>query len=137
MREPDGERHLLWDLPSTKKYQDPGTPLLRTLASGHAVLWTREGNCGCTAAGQVQKAIGHSSIIRSENRENKTSLPLRRRLLRDSIALLADDGSRFLTRRETPTEPPNYYVRTADGKKEALTDFKDPTPQCAPSRKNW
>jgi dipeptidyl aminopeptidase/acylaminoacyl peptidase len=42
---------------------------------------------------------------------------------------LDDDGSRFLTRRETPTEPPNLYVRTADGKKTALTDFKDPTPQ--------
>jgi dipeptidyl aminopeptidase/acylaminoacyl peptidase len=34
-----------------------------------------------------------------------------------------------LTRRETPTEPPNLYIRTAAGKKEALTQFTDPTPQ--------
>jgi dipeptidyl aminopeptidase/acylaminoacyl peptidase len=42
---------------------------------------------------------------------------------------LAKDGSRFITRRETTTEPPNLLMRTAVGEKTALTNFTDPTPQ--------
>src|SRR5262249_45837557 len=45
------------------------------------------------------------------------------------IALVAEDGSRFLTRRETPTEPLNYYLRSAgQPEAKALTQFPDPAP---------
>ncbi len=44
--------------------------------------------------------------------------------------MLAPDGSRVLTRFETPTDPPNYFTRALpDGKKGRLTDFADPAPQ--------
>ena len=42
--------------------------------------------------------------------------------------LLDAKGDKFLTRRESPTEPPNYYVRTASGAMTALTKFPDPQP---------
>jgi dipeptidyl aminopeptidase/acylaminoacyl peptidase len=43
-------------------------------------------------------------------------------------AVLDDQGTRYITRRESPTEPPNFYLH--DGASEvALTDFKDSTPQ--------
>ena len=46
------------------------------------------------------------------------------------VALLAADGSRFITRYETQTTPPNYFIRTAGSdSKQALTNFPDPTPQ--------
>ena len=39
-------------------------------------------------------------------------------------------------RRETPTEPPNYFVRdTRSGRTVALTDFADPAPQMRGIRK--
>ncbi len=45
-------------------------------------------------------------------------------------ALLADDGSKFITRLETPADPPNYFLRTAGSAyKVALTHFPDPAPQ--------
>jgi dipeptidyl aminopeptidase/acylaminoacyl peptidase len=44
------------------------------------------------------------------------------------IALLSEDGTQFLTSRESPAEPPNYFARTRDGAR-ALTKFPDPTPQ--------
>src|SRR5262249_42444982 len=44
-------------------------------------------------------------------------------------ALLADDGSRFLTHHETALEPPNYFVVTASGERKALTHAVDPAPQ--------
>jgi dipeptidyl aminopeptidase/acylaminoacyl peptidase len=45
------------------------------------------------------------------------------------VGLLADDGSKLLVRRESETEVPNYYIRTADGKLTAVTRFQDPAPQ--------
>jgi dipeptidyl aminopeptidase/acylaminoacyl peptidase len=48
------------------------------------------------------------------------------------VALASADGSRFITRRESPTDPPNYFLRTAgaaDNARTALTDFPDPAPQ--------
>src|SRR5262249_32137116 len=46
------------------------------------------------------------------------------------VTALNEDGSRFITRYETLTEPPNYYIRTAGQEtKQALTKFTDPSPQ--------
>jgi len=45
-------------------------------------------------------------------------------------ALLSDNGKRLLTRWETRTDYPNYFVRDlAAGTKTPLTQFKDPAPQ--------
>ena len=43
--------------------------------------------------------------------------------------------SRFVTRRESPTEAPNYYLRTASGQKTAITSYTDPPPQLRRIRK--
>jgi dipeptidyl aminopeptidase/acylaminoacyl peptidase len=46
------------------------------------------------------------------------------------VALLDDGGRRLITRRESPQEPPNYFVRTLEtGKLEPLTEFLHPHPQ--------
>jgi dipeptidyl aminopeptidase/acylaminoacyl peptidase len=45
------------------------------------------------------------------------------------VGLLKADGSQFLTRRETATQPPNFYVRAAGSSEaRALTSFTDPVP---------
>ena len=47
----------------------------------------------------------------------------------DNAALLSADGSRFMTRREAPADPPNYLIRTASGDSpQMLTTFTDPAP---------
>jgi dipeptidyl aminopeptidase/acylaminoacyl peptidase len=52
------------------------------------------------------------------------------------VAVAADDGSWFITRYETPNDPPNYFVRTAgSAEKRALTSFPDPVPQLRNIRK--
>jgi dipeptidyl aminopeptidase/acylaminoacyl peptidase len=43
-------------------------------------------------------------------------------------AILDHKGDKFLTRRESPTEPPNYFVRTPSGTMTAMTKFPDPQP---------
>jgi dipeptidyl aminopeptidase/acylaminoacyl peptidase len=47
------------------------------------------------------------------------------------VALLSDDAARFITRFETPDDPPNLFIRelARPGTKMALTRFPDPAPQ--------
>ena len=46
------------------------------------------------------------------------------------VAPLDDNMNRFLTRYESPTEPPNYYARNRDtASKRSVTVFTDPQPQ--------
>ena len=47
------------------------------------------------------------------------------------MALLSPDARAFVTRRESPTEAPNYFIRNSDPATQtrALTQFPDPTPQ--------
>src|SRR5262249_46309832 len=41
-----------------------------------------------------------------------------------------EDGERFITNRESPREPPNYFVRArGNSSKQPLTHYKDPAPQ--------
>jgi dipeptidyl aminopeptidase/acylaminoacyl peptidase len=48
------------------------------------------------------------------------------------VALADEAGARLITRRESKTDVPNYFVRTLDGSApKALTAFKDPAPQFA------
>jgi dipeptidyl aminopeptidase/acylaminoacyl peptidase len=42
--------------------------------------------------------------------------------------VLDDQGSRFITRRESPAQPPNFYLHSGTSEI-ALTAFKDPAPQ--------
>ena len=52
------------------------------------------------------------------------------------VALLDDRAGRLVTRRESTSEPPNYYVRETRGNRlRALTAFPDPAPQLAGVKK--
>jgi dipeptidyl aminopeptidase/acylaminoacyl peptidase len=54
------------------------------------------------------------------------------------VAPLDDDAKTMLTVFETPSDPPNYYVRDlAAGTKRAITQFKNPAPQFAGVEKQF
>ena len=50
------------------------------------------------------------------------------------VAVLDDTGSQLLTRRESPTEPPNYFIRSGSTLT-PLTHFSNPAPQAAGVKK--
>jgi dipeptidyl aminopeptidase/acylaminoacyl peptidase len=122
---------LVWSRSAQDRYGDPGTPVMRTLPDGGQVLWQH----------------GNDIYLRSEGASAKGDLPFLDRFdlttlkserifqsagqaYESPVALIADDGSKFITRFETPDEPPNIFVRTAaSAEKKALTAFPDPAPQ--------
>jgi dipeptidyl aminopeptidase/acylaminoacyl peptidase len=125
------EPRLIWDLSIHDRYNAPGEPVTRTLSSGHQVIRQHGNSIFLIGQGASPKGdrpfldqfdLGEfkgTRLFQCEDHDYETVLEP-----------LADDGSRILTRHESPTEPPNYFLRSlSDKTKTALTSFRDPTPQ--------
>jgi dipeptidyl aminopeptidase/acylaminoacyl peptidase len=123
---------LLWSLSAQDRYRDPGTPVMRLLPSGHAAI--RMHGDSIYLEGDGASPEGDRPFLDRYNVKTSATERLFRSEAKgyeDFVALLADDGSKIVTQRESPAEPPNYYVRTLKPSPSvaALTEFKDPVPQ--------
>jgi dipeptidyl aminopeptidase/acylaminoacyl peptidase len=122
---------IVWNRSSQDRYGDPGTPVMKRLSNGQAVM--HQSGDTIFLSGQGSSPKGDRPFL---DRFNLTTLKSERLFQCDDssyesfVAMLADDGSKFITRYETQSTPPNYFVRAAGGgDKQALTNFPDPTPQ--------
>ncbi|MFQ5817845.1 MAG: S9 family peptidase [Terriglobia bacterium] len=128
---------LLWDRSLQDRYADPGNPIFRTLPAGHRAI-LQDGDAIYLAGRGASPEGDRPFLDRFNLRTRKTQ-----RLFRCDdksyeyvIDLVSDDGARFLTRYESPSEPPNYFLRRAgDTARTALTAFPDPLPQLRGIRK--
>jgi dipeptidyl aminopeptidase/acylaminoacyl peptidase len=122
---------VIWDRSMQDRYNDPGIPVMKQLAGGFPVMIQSGDNIllrgnGATPGGDRPfldrfniTTLKSERLFRSDDKSYETI-----------AAVLADDGSSFVTRYESSTDPPNYYVRSAGGtEKRALTHFADPTPE--------
>jgi dipeptidyl aminopeptidase/acylaminoacyl peptidase len=113
------------------RYGDPGQPAMKPLPTGGWVIHQQGDSIFLTGPGATPK--GDRPFLRRLNlRTGETEEIFRAG--EDGYepveALLAGDGSKFLTSFETPTTPPNFYVRTRGSEeRKALTNFTDPAPQ--------
>ncbi len=131
LKQPGAEPKLIWERSARDRYRDPGGPLMKTLPNGHRVMWQSGNSIFLAGAGASPK--GEFPFL---DRFDLQSLKAERLFqsadgsFEEVVAMASDDGSRFITRHESPTEPPNYFLRTANSKDaQALTRFPDPTPQ--------
>mgnify|MGYP006195710809 CR=1 FL=1 len=120
----------LWSLSAEDRYADPGTPMTRASAYGTVI---QHGEFIYTAGDGASPQGDRPFLARVHLRTGAAE-----RLYQTDassyepvVALLSPDGSSFVTRRETPTEPPNYFVRrlVVGEAPRALTSFPDPAPQ--------
>ncbi len=123
-----GDARKLWDRKQQDAYGNPGSPVMHpgkgtVLQTGDTIYLT--GN-GASREGDRPfldrlnlKTFATERLFRSDDKSYETV-----------VGLLTDDAKRLMTRYETRTEPPNYYVRDlTDGSRQAVTAFKDPHPQ--------
>jgi dipeptidyl aminopeptidase/acylaminoacyl peptidase len=131
INQPGQQPKLIWERSIRERYKDPGTPVLRTLPNGKRVLHQQGNVVFLTGAGASQK--GEFPFLDSFDLQTGKTQRIFQCLdksYESVVALLSDDGTRFVTRFETPADPPNYFVRTAaSNEKRALTSFVDPAPQ--------
>jgi dipeptidyl aminopeptidase/acylaminoacyl peptidase len=131
LEKPTTPPKLLWGRNQQDRYNDPGSMVTRTLGTQRVVVQNGD-SIYLTGAGSSPE--GDRPFL---DRFNLQTLKSERIFRSDAnsfesfTALLSDDAKQFLTRRESPTEAPNYFVRTADAgaQPRALTQFPDTTPQ--------
>jgi len=128
---PEAAPRLVWEMSINERYKNPGTPSTRRLPSGHFAVRQHGEHIFLAGAGATPE--GDRPFL---DRFSTSTLQAER-LFRSGekgyeavSAILSDDGSKFLTRYESPTEPPNFYLRTAGSDaRQAFTSYSDPHPQ--------
>jgi dipeptidyl aminopeptidase/acylaminoacyl peptidase len=125
----------LWKRRTEDRYGDPGNPVLKTVAAGQRVAVHHHGKIFLHGAGATPK--GDRPFLRTYDLATGAMEEVFRSAedcYEDFVALIQEDGSRILTRKESPAEPPNYYVRSK-GAVRAITAFRDPAPRLREIRK--
>lgn len=127
----DIDHRVIWDLSVNDRYNNPGSPMTRRLASGRSVVRITEGSI--LLSGQGATPQGDRPFVDRMNLSDGTKTRLWRcegENLESVVDTLGDDGSTFITTYQSPTEVPNYYVRDlGKGTRRALTEFTDPVPE--------
>lgn len=130
-----GGSRLFYDRSSEDRYGAPGAFVTVPGPLGTNVLLTTRDGKFAYLAGDGASAEGDRPFLdRIELATGKTT-----RLWRSQapyyeyvVTVLDPDARRVITRRESVTEAPNYFLRDVrSGRTTALTEFKDPAPQFA------
>lgn len=126
------------DRSSEDRYTDPGRPATRATPQGTRVLLT-DAQGGLFMVGQGASAEGDRPFVRRWNPATGETVELWRssgEAYESPVAVL-DANGRILTQRETPTEPPNMWIRETMRRMapRQVTRFAHPYPQFASIQK--
>jgi dipeptidyl aminopeptidase/acylaminoacyl peptidase len=133
-----GEAKLISDLNVNDRYNAIGNPVTKQLPNGNNVV--RQNGDEIFLTGQGASPDGDRPFLRKLNLKTMQTQEIFRSVgdeYESVVAVLDNDGMNFLTRKESPTEPPNIYLHQycPPGRictmmaYRPITDFKDPAPQ--------
>lgn len=127
------EPRRLFDRSSEDRYGDPGRVVVDPTPLGPVVLEAGDGSI--YLGGQGASAEGDRPFLDRMDLAAGTTLRLWRSeapVYEELVALLDAEAARFITRRESVDDSPNYFLRERGaGPGVALTAFPDPAPQFA------
>jgi dipeptidyl aminopeptidase/acylaminoacyl peptidase len=120
---------LLDSRSSQDRYRDPGDPVPLALPDGRQIVrtegdWVLLEGAGATPEGE-RPFLDRMNLRTLEKQRLFQCGP---DAYETVVAVLSTGGSRLLTRRETPAQPPNYFLREGNELR-ALTHFQDPAPR--------
>ena len=139
LSQPNDAPKVIVDRSSRDRYGDPGRMLTKADSTGYPVV--QQSGDWVWLAGQGATPEGNLPFL---DRKNLKTLETERLwrctpgTLESVITVLKsppnttlpNTNPQFITRRESPSEPANYFLRDFESNNEtALTNFKDPTPQ--------
>ena len=135
--DPNEASKKIFDLSTQDRYNDPGDPVYTTTPAGERILLQDKdaiylSGSGASPKGDMPfldrvdlKTMGKKRLFQSSEGSYETF-----------VDFVGKSRNQIITRYESGTEPPNYYLFSLRRKKrDALTDFKDPTPQLAGVKK--
>jgi dipeptidyl aminopeptidase/acylaminoacyl peptidase len=128
LSDPAAEPTVVFDRSIQDRYNDPGTPLTKRMPNGRVALWVVNDTLFLSGNGATPK--GDRPFLDRFHISTKKS----ERLFQCGEGVyefvtspLTDDGTKLLVRRESPTDPGNYFLR-ANGMETPITTFVDPAP---------
>jgi dipeptidyl aminopeptidase/acylaminoacyl peptidase len=110
---PGAEARVVFSRNERDAYHDPGTPVSKITPDGRQI--TLQSGDEIYLSGQGSSPAGDEPFLDRYNLATGKS----ERLFQSSsgfesiVAVLDDKGTRLLTRRESPADPPNYFIRTS------------------------
>jgi dipeptidyl aminopeptidase/acylaminoacyl peptidase len=130
---PVAEPVLIFDLSTEDRYNDPGTPDMRRSQHGTWVLNTIGGGNSLLMTGIGSTPEGNRPFLSEYNLDTGSTEEIWRSespYYEQIFALLDQEGTRLITRRESTNIQPNFFIRnTETGEIEQITHFDHPTPQ--------
>ena len=121
--------HVLFDRSVHDRYRDPGMPLYTRLANGQHAVKVDRGRILLSGKGASPKG-DRPFLDQCRLQDGHTT-----RLFRSPVGayaqvvgLVQDDPTRWIVRKETPSEPPNYHLWQGDHRT-AFTSFPHPHPK--------
>ena len=134
-----GAPELLFDRSAEDRYNAPGSPVMQRNARGMQVVRLADGGNAFYLFGEGASPEGDRPFVDRFDLTEKKATRLWRsegQQYETPVQLLDDEARRVLTRRETPNEPPNFYLRNlTDQSTRALTNFPHPIPQLTTAKK--
>ena len=133
---PGATPRMLYDRSAEDAYSDPGSPVMTMSPQGTMVAQLSADGSAFFMTGEGESPAGAQPFVDRVDIATAKATRLWRsqgEQYEEPIALLDARGSRILTRRQTTTEPPNYWVRNLVARMapRQLTKFADPAPQFA------
>ncbi|HET9184198.1 MAG TPA: prolyl oligopeptidase family serine peptidase [Candidatus Angelobacter sp.] len=132
INKPGQQPRLVWERALRDRYKDPGMPMQRTLANGRHIMW-QQGDAIFLAGDGASPRGEFPFLDRYDLATGKSErlFQCADKQYESVLALISPDGTKFITRHESPADPPNYFVRTANSSTapRELTHFPDPQPQ--------
>jgi dipeptidyl aminopeptidase/acylaminoacyl peptidase len=132
-RQQEGTARLLFDRDRQDRYNDPGTPVVMIDQQGYRMLLQGENPDIIYLHGIGASPHGDFPFL---DRFNLGTGIIDRIWQTDTlhyesvVEMLDNRAARIITRRETRSDPPNYFLRDLEsGGEVRLTDFGDPHPQ--------
>ncbi len=131
-------RKLLFDINIEDRYNNPGNPVTWVNKSGKRVLVQTPDEKSIYLTGEGASPEGDRPFLdrlELETLKKERIFHSEKDYYEMIIALIDENAEKFITRRESKSEPPNYFLRRKGENPVALTFFKDPAPQLAGVKK--
>lgn len=131
-------KKLLFDINIEDRYNNPGNPVTWINRNGKRVLVQTPDKKSIYLIGEGATPEGDRPFIdrfELETLKKERIFQSEKDYYEMVVTLIDENAEKFITRRESKSEPPNYFLRGKGGKPLALTFFKDPAPQLAGVKK--
>jgi dipeptidyl aminopeptidase/acylaminoacyl peptidase len=128
-----GEPRILFEYSYEEPYADPGRPVTHATGNGTSVLTLADRGRAIYLIGDGASPEGERPFLRKMNLRTGETEELFRSdapYYEEPVEVLDADDHVILTVRESPTDPPNFFIRDLDrGRVAQVTDFPHPYPE--------